>query len=122
MTTSRRPGTASRSAEEQVEPRKRGSDLFWGIVEPLLASGDLERDTIMGRPCVRRGGEFVATSHSKTGHLIVRIDADRVAELIEEGVGVPFAPAGRVFREWLDVAEFDETRWRALINEAASRH
>ena len=42
----------------------------------------------------------------------------RVAELIESGVGSPFAPAGKVFKEWAAIPEFDEQRWTALIEEA----
>ncbi len=96
-----------------------GAELFWSIVEPALKSGELEKGTIMGRPCVRRNGEFVAVPHSKTGSLVVRLTADRVAELIEEGTGGAFAPAGKVFREWLQVTEVDRERWTALIDEAA---
>ncbi len=97
-----------------------GAELFWSIVEPGLESGQLERGTIMGRPCVRKGGEFVAVPHSKRGSLVVRLTTDRVAELIEAEVGGSFAPAGRVFREWLEVRELNRERWTALIDEAAA--
>ncbi len=42
----------------------------------------------------------------------------RVAELVGSGVGKPFAPAGRTFREWILVDDRDETRWAELVEEA----
>jgi len=38
-------------------------------------------------------------------------------ELIAEGKGQSFAPAGRVFSERLSVPEIDRKRWRALLRE-----
>jgi hypothetical protein len=32
--------------------------------------------------------------------------------------GEPFAPAGRVFREWVAVPRPDRRRWRAMLAEA----
>jgi len=40
------------------------------------------------------------------------------AELIEAGEGLAFAPAGKVFREWVALPTFDEDRWTALIEES----
>jgi hypothetical protein len=34
-----------------------------------------------------------------------------------EFVDKPFAPAGKVFKEWLAVPTPDRRRWRALLNE-----
>ncbi len=54
----------------------------------------------------------------RTGDLVVKLDAARVASLISDGTGASFAPAGRVFKEWVAVAEPDEDAWRRLIDEA----
>ena len=72
----------------------------------------------MGFPCLRSDGQFFASCDHRTGDLIVKLPRDRVAELIDTGVGKPFAPAGRVFREWVLVEDRDETRWAALMDEA----
>ena len=72
----------------------------------------------MGHACVRTvdGNEFVAMGDA--GRLIVKLPKDRVSELIEAGDGASFAPAGRVFREWVAIDEFDAETWAALIDES----
>jgi hypothetical protein len=41
-----------------------------------------------------------------------------VEQLIADGVGKPFTPAGRTFREWVLIDDRDETRWAELIDQA----
>jgi hypothetical protein len=41
-----------------------------------------------------------------------------VTELIELGRGEAFAPAGRVFKEWLLVKRRNKKSWFALMDEA----
>lgn len=53
-----------------------------------------------------------------TGSSLVKLSAERVEELIAAGVGEAFAPAGRVFREWLAVPAAHEASWGAMIDEA----
>jgi len=55
----------------------------------------------------------------KTGRLIVKLNAARVTALIDEGVASPFAPAGKVFKEWAAVD--DDVRWRDLLTEAIQK-
>jgi hypothetical protein len=43
-----------------------------------------------------------------------------VAQLVAEGVGRPFAPAGRVFSEWVAIPKPDKRRWRSLLREGAA--
>ena len=95
--------------------------LFWRLVDSAVAEGTLTRGTIMGRPCVRAGDDFVAMPHSKTGGLVVKLDQKRVRELIHAGSGREFAPAGRVFKQWLLVPDADEPLWASLIAEATGR-
>jgi len=94
------------------------SEEFESAVAPLMAEGLLREGTIMGGPCVRAGGEFVAMPHHKGAGVVIKLHRDRVAELIEEGTGLPFAPAGRVFKEWALIETHDEARWQALIRES----
>ena len=55
---------------------------------------------------------------SRTDALIVKLSAERVAQLVQEGVGSPFAPAGRTFREWVALPTADRRLWGALLDEA----
>ena len=94
--------------------------LFWEIAEQLLAEPGVTRSTMMGYPCLRANGAFFACVERTTGHLIVKLPAFRVDELVATGQALPFAPNGRTFREWaaFPVAEPDE--WAALLVEARS--
>ena len=58
---------------------------------------------MMGFACLRSRDRFFACLHRAGTHLIVKLPAARVQTAIAEGVGEPFAPNGRVFREWLAV-------------------
>ena len=52
-------------------------------------------------------------------HLVVKLPAARVAELVAEGVGVPFdANKGRPMREWLTVTDDSQQTWLRLAREA----
>ncbi len=91
--------------------------LFWDVAEDFLAQG-AERSTMMGFPCLRFEGKFFASLDHRTGDLIVKVSAKRVDQLIDEGVGQPFAPAGRRFKEWAVVPERNEQVWQDLMTEA----
>lgn len=91
--------------------------LFWDVAQPLLASGTATEGTIMSSTCLRVGSEFLAMPHHKEYGLVVKLPKQRVAELIEQGHGRPFSPAGKVFREWVHIPEPDEEHWLALLHE-----
>jgi hypothetical protein len=73
---------------------------------------------MMGFPCLRVSGAFFASCDHRSGDLIVKLPRHRVDQLVAAGVGKPFAPAGRTFREWVLIDDRDEARWVALIEEA----
>ena len=52
-----------------------------------------------------------------TGMAAAETPVERVAELVASGVGARFAPAGRVFREWVAVRDLDRDCWRGLLLE-----
>ena len=53
------------------------------------------------------------------GRLVVKLPRDRVATLIERGVGGPFdSGKGRPMKEWLTVSADDDQTWLALAREA----
>jgi hypothetical protein len=96
----------------------KAEKLFWelaaelGTTDPRIVEG-----TIMGGRCLRLDKEFLALVDYKGSGLVVKLPGPRVAELIEQGKGRAFAPAGRVFKEWLSVPEPDRRLWRALLRE-----
>lgn len=100
-----------------MDDKQLGS-LFWDVAAPLLAGGVAERGTMMGYPCLRTEGKFFASLEKNTGDLIVKLPAPRVTELIDAGQAHPFAPNGRVFREWARIDQPDPEQWAALIQEA----
>ena len=48
----------------------------------------------------------------------MKLPRGRVAELVDNGDGDPFAPAGKVFREWVSIPPVDPELWRILLTEA----
>ncbi|WP_063763729.1 DUF2461 family protein [Actinoplanes subtropicus] len=95
-----------------------GEDLFWELVEPMYADPAVQRSTMMGLPCVRLHGRFFASLDRRSGALLVKLPADRVRQIISAGDGEEFAPAGRVFREWVALPRPDRGQWRRLLAEA----
>lgn len=93
--------------------------LYQDVSEETLAEAGVERSTMMGFPCLRLDGKFFASLDREESHdLVVKLPAARVSELIEGGTGTEFAPAGKVFKEWVAIPAPDETLWRALLAEA----
>jgi hypothetical protein len=95
-----------------------GEALFWDLAEEQYADPAVTRATMMGHPCLRVDGAFFAALRPKTGELIVKLPRDRVAAMVADGSGAPFAPNGRVFREWVSVSTVDEARWREFLADA----
>lgn len=93
-------------------------ELFWELAIDMIGRDGVEEGTMMGTRCLRRDGVFFAMPEHKGGGLIAKLPVDRVEALVAEGVGRPFAPAGKVFREWVLVPETDLQTWVALLDEA----
>lgn len=103
-----------------IGTRDDGHEHFWELAEPHLASGRLVEGTMMGHQCLRSAATdgFVATVARRTGNVVVKLPKSRVAELIDEGAGLAFAPAGKVFREWVELPGLDEATWEGLLEES----
>jgi hypothetical protein len=95
-------------------------EIFWKVADEFIATGRVEEGTMMGHHCLRstRGGGFVATVERSTGDLVVKLPRSRVGELIESGDGREFAPAGKVFREWVAISPVRTDQWASLIEES----
>lgn len=96
----------------------KADELFWRLAIELQADDPrIVEGTIMNGRCLRVGKEFLALVDYKGSGLVVKLPKQRVDVLIESGIGQPFAPAGRVFKEWLSVPKPDRRRWLALLRE-----
>ena len=93
--------------------------LFWDLIDELRGHDErVEEGTIMGGRCARVSGEFLGLVDYKCSGMVVKLPRDRVDELIAQGIGQPFAPAGKVFREWVAITKPDRRRWSKLLVEA----
>jgi hypothetical protein len=93
-------------------------ELYDELTDDLLYDPAVGRATMMGFPCVRLAGRFLASYDEKAGALIVKLSSERVLDLIDSGDGDPFAPAGKRFREWVSISAVDRTLWESLLAEA----
>jgi hypothetical protein len=93
-------------------------DLYDELTDDLLYDPAIGRATMMGYPCVRLAGRFLASYDAKAACLVVKLPRERVTELVETGTGDPFAPAGKVFREWVTIATLNRELWTTLLAEA----
>lgn len=69
------------------------------------------------RPCLR---EFLGLVDYRGSGMVVKLPRDRVDELIGLGIGQLFAPAGKVFREWVAIPKPDRRSWTTLLAEAVA--
>ena len=100
---------------DDVSPARK---LYEDLTDDLLYDPAVGRSTMMGHPCVRRAGQFFASFDPKADCLVVKVPAERVEALIDVGAGEPFAPNGRVFREWVAIPTPDPSGWARLLAEA----
>ena len=93
-------------------------DLYDELTDDLLYDPAVGRATMMGYPCVRLAGKFLASYDDKARRLVVKLPRERVTELIDNGDGDQFAPAGKVFREWVSIPTVNRELWETLLAEA----
>ena len=93
--------------------------LFRQLTDLLChADARVTRSTMMGFPCLRVDDKFFACVERVSGNLIVKLPAERVNDLVRTGTGRPFAPSGRVFKEWVACPAPARESWTDLLNEA----
>ena len=112
----------ARGAKGTSPPEQSGGDeardLYDDLTDDLLYDPAIGRATMMGYPCVRLAGRFLASYDDKAGCLVVKLPRQRVTELVHNGDGDPFAPSGKVFREWVSIPTVDRELWQTLLAEA----
>lgn len=92
-------------------------ELFWDLADSLIAAGRAEEGELMRSRCLRVNGEFLAMAEYRSGDLVIKLPKERVAGLIDDGLGLPFAPAKKVFSEWVQIIGRDEVLWDDLLND-----
>ncbi len=93
-------------------------DLFWDLAAELMKSDPrVVRSTIMKGACLRVGKEFLALPDFQGAGMVVKLPKERVQVLIAQGKGRPFAPGGKVFKEWVAIPKPDKRTWRKLLLE-----
>jgi hypothetical protein len=111
-----------RAATDTSPPDPPGGDdarqLYDDLTDDLLYDPAIGRATMMGYPCVRLAGRFLACYDDKQRSLVVKLPRDRVTELIDNRIGAPFAPAGKVFGEWISIPTVDRDLWQRLLAES----
>jgi hypothetical protein len=108
----------NRSSPPEPSGGDEARDLYEELTDDLLYDPAVGRATMMGYPCVRLAGKFLASYDDKARCLVVKLPRERVTEIVESGRGEPFTPAGRVFREWVAVPTVDRHLWQRLLAEA----
>ena len=106
----------SNNSDDRIESQ---IERFWELSEPMMG-GPVAEGSMMGSKCIRVNGDFAAMIHSKTGDLIVKLSSEAVLGEIDAGTGFAFAPNGKVFKEWLQVAADDDESWTRLISNAVA--
>jgi hypothetical protein len=101
----------------EAEPTP-GEQRFWALADPLLRQAGVTRSTMMGFPCLRLDGDFFASCDHRNGHLVVKLNEQRVNALIDTGKAEAFAPNGRPFREWASIPPQNHRNWQPLLDEA----
>jgi hypothetical protein len=97
---------------------EHGEELFRRLADDLLSEPGVTRGTMMGYPCLRCDGAFFACVERGTGNLIVKLPGPRVQDLVAAGRAIPFAPSGRMFKEWAAFPDRDRKEWGAALAEA----
>ena len=96
-------------------------DEFWEAARGVLERPGVTRSTMMGYPCLRLQGDFFASWDPHHRALVVKLDRATVTTLLETGVGEPFAPSGRQFREWISIPAASRRSWPDHLDDAFDR-
>ncbi|MFB9839756.1 hypothetical protein [Actinoallomurus acaciae] len=104
-------------------PQDRYADLqdrYTDLVEEMTALDGVDPPSDgrgFGRTALRCHGKIFAMF--VRGHLVLKLPADRVEELVSADEGVRFdANKGTPMREWLSLAPDSDRDWPALAHEA----
>lgn len=91
---------------------------FTALADDFVAQGLAVWGTMMGHACLRAEGTMFACAGRRGDTVVVKLTADRVQEEIEADRGVPFAPGGHPFKQWLEITDPSATYARERLFEA----
>jgi hypothetical protein len=89
---------------------------FEAILARFAGEPDVEQGTGWRSPGLRVRGKIFAMLVE--GELVVKLPAERCAELVAAGHGRPFRSGGRQMREWVAVPDDREDEWMQLAEDA----
>ena len=92
--------------------------LFDKLADEFIDAGEVQPGTMMGFPCLRVRGSYIACKDRSSGTLIVKLTEKRVKNLVDSGQANEFAPAGHLFKNWAAMSVSDEILWRGVLKEA----
>ena len=92
--------------------------LFDKLADEFIDAGEAQPGTMMGFPCLRVRGRYIACKDKASGILIVKLTEKRVKNLVDSGLADTFTPAGEQFRQWASMTVSDEVLWRRVLREA----
>ncbi len=84
----------------------------------ILKEPGVELSTMMGSPCLRYRGAFIAMMFTKGEGLIIKVSRVRVNELIAKGNGTEFDFTKKRFKEWVLIPLEFEEEYEGYIREA----
>ncbi len=76
------------------------------------------RATMMGHPCVRLAGRFLASYDIKAGCLVVKLPRERVTELVEQGAASRSPLPARSSASGWRSPPSTATLWQQVLAEA----
>ncbi len=98
-----------------ADPTPADAARWDDLTAEFLAKPGVTLERAFSRISLMVGGKLFASAGH--GGLLIKVDAQRVAELIANGEGQPFSTGGnRVMREWVVVTP--ATDWSALAAES----
>lgn len=89
---------------------------FAALREALVREPDVEEGRALHAPGLKARGKLFAMLVE--GELVVKLPAERCAELVAAGSGRPFESGRRRMREWVSVSAAEADGWRAYAEEA----
>lgn len=84
----------------------------------VMREDGVEESTMMGTPCLRYRGQFMAMMFDKQDALIIKVAPQRVDELIANNLGLEFNFTKKRFREWVLIPLEFADDFEAYIREA----
>ena len=85
---------------------------FERLASVYLELPGVTRGSMMGHACLKVDRTLFASSQRGGEAVVLKLAPERVAALVAQGAGAPFAPGGRAFPKWV---ELDGLGWERLV-------